>query len=206
LRGKKAPLAKDGVVYAKFYDELAGRPFPRAMSLEQSISCTLNYEGGGFFATSTSVPTFASQSFVLSSFGGYLSYVGLFDQYRFDQIEVWIEPECPMATTTFGLIATTVDLDDANTPSTFAAVADHPGSLIGLGGAGRYHKWKPHMAVAVYSGAFTSFANEVAGWIDSASPNVQHYGLKMAGVATAASIPYAITVRAVITFRSPGIN
>lgn len=61
------------------------------------------------------------------------------------------------------------------------------------------------MAVAVYSGAFTSFANAPSSWIDSGSPNVQHYGLKAAVTATAAVQTYNLQVRARVSFRQPGL-
>jgi len=61
------------------------------------------------------------------------------------------------------------------------------------------------MAVAAYSGAFTSYSNLVGGWIDSASPAVQHYGIKLATPIATGSIAYTMTARAVVSFRSPGI-
>lgn len=61
------------------------------------------------------------------------------------------------------------------------------------------------MAVAVYSGAFTSFSNAPAGWIDAASPGVQMYGIKTAMTTSTAIIGYTINIKAIVSFRSPGI-
>jgi len=62
------------------------------------------------------------------------------------------------------------------------------------------------MAVAAFSGAFTSYSNVPAGWIDSASPGVQHYGLKLYFESTPFGvISYEYSVRAKVSFRGPGI-
>jgi hypothetical protein len=191
----------------RYYNEAASRPVPRnGISLEQQI--TVEFCGvTNVFVTTNAAGLLAGASavFAVSTFGGSTAALGLFDQYRFDQVECWIDPLAPPGTTLFGNVVTCVDLDDGAAVSTMAQVQDHPGALLATGGAGHYHKWKPHMAVAVYSGAFTSFANEVAGWIDSASPNVQHYGIKIATQNFTTAVAYSLTTRAVISFRAPGI-
>jgi len=204
IQKRKVPggLISDGQICSKTFNELAARPVPRnGLSLEQGITLEMTYEGS-LFTSSVTVPVGAAAAVVLSSFTGATALTSVFDQYRFDQIEVWLEPVAAQGTTVFGNLITAVDLDDVTVPAS-AAIADRQGAIQGYGGAGRYHKWKPHMAVAVYSGAFTSFANETAGWIDSASPNVQHYGFKTYALTTPVAITYNITVRAVLSFRAP---
>jgi len=189
------------------FNPIAGRPYPtNHISLEQSIRCedTAVFTN---FTTSVAVGTYAGYYFALASFGAVTAYTAFFDQYRIEQCELWFEPQDVAASgQLFANLATCVDLDDANTPATYATVADHQGAMVGGGGAGRYHKWVPHMAVATYSGTFTSYANEPAGWIDCSSPNVQHFGLKVASFPTpAAAQVYTVNVRAVFSFRAPGI-
>jgi hypothetical protein len=159
-----------------------------------------------FLTTSTTIPTFASFAFQVNGLANSAEYLGLFDQYRIDWVEVWIEPDVAQGSTVFGPFATAVDLDDVNVPSTYVQVASKQGSLNGNGGSGRYHSFQPHMAVAVYSGTFTSFANSPPEWIDSGSPAVQHYGIKTAALATpSGTIAYLATVRARVSFRAPGV-
>jgi hypothetical protein len=206
-KGKKraTSLAKDGQIVSKFFNPIAGRPQPALTSLEQGITVTLSLTGFGFTSSAT-VPAYGGNTFSLSQCPSAAQYTSLFDQYKFEQIEVWLEPlnESTAAVTTG--MASAIDLDDANTPSAYGDVSDRQGSLQGNTLSGRYHKWKPHMAVAVYSGAFTSFANEVAGWIDVASPAVQHYGLKIAtNGADGVSRGFLFNVRAVVSFRGPAI-
>jgi len=150
---------------------------------------------------------FASQAFALSNFPGSSSLLSVFDQYRFEQIEVWVENTSPNSVAQFPNVVTAVDLDDANLPTSLSQIEDHMGALFTLGPAGHYHRFKPHLAVAAYSGAFTSYANMPSQWIDSASSNVAHFGLK-AGSSTNATTAYqySLTARAVVSFRAPTIN
>lgn len=203
----KSRLVKDGQVVAKIYDVLGVRPYPTITSLEQGITVTL-VGNAALFTTSATVPVYGGTFYTLNQFGDYTQYSTLFDQYLIHQIEVWIEPYNPTMTSSLGstTMYTAIDLDDANTPAGAADVSERQGSLAGSTVIGRYHKWKPHVAIAEYSGAFTSFGNEPSGWIDVASPAVQHYGLKWATVGadgTARSISQEY--RATISFRGPAI-
>jgi len=120
---------------------------------------------------------------------------------------VWVEcPEVMSATVNSVPFYTAVDLDDANNPTAVSQVAGKQGAVVSMTGTGHYHAWKPHMAVAVYSGAFTSFSNAPAGWIDSGSTGVQHYGLKAAVNGADGQVHgYYALVRAKISFRAAGI-
>jgi len=72
-----------------------------------------------------------------------------------------------------------IDYDDANALTTVAGALAYTNVIVTPMTNGHYRKWRPHIAVGAYSGAFTSFKNEVSNWIDVASPGVQHYGLKV---------------------------
>lgn len=209
-RGLKASSRRfsplpDGKVVAKMFNPVATRPYPALVSLEQGLTVTLN-QTVGLVISSTTLPVYASSAFNLSQFGSASQYTSLFDQYRFEEIEVWIEPLNDSTAVSSTAFVSAIDLDDATTPASFQEVADRQGSLSGTTLSGHYHRWKPHMAVALYSGVFTSFGNEVADWIDVGSPSVQHYGLKVAtfgpdGIARTLQMTY----RARISFRGPAI-
>jgi len=190
---------------AKFYNVAAGRPYPRLTSMQQAITVTVSTTIVSF-VTSSSTPVYASKSFSLVDFGGTSSYLTVFDQYRFDMLEVWLEPMTGTSVNGYPAVASCVDNDDANVPTTYNSIADHQEALVGEGQAGRYHKWKPHMAVAVFSGAFTSYGNQAAGWIDSSSTAVQHYGFKVGVLGASTTTAYTLTARATLSFRAAGIN
>jgi hypothetical protein len=190
----------------RIYNPQASRPFPSLTSPEQSIVVTMELNIVGF-TTSTIAAVYYGVQFSLNSFVNYTEYTALFDQYRFDEIEAWIEPSTVMSSSVGGTsYYTAVDLDDGNTPTTSGDVSAKQGALCSDTGTGHYHRWQPHMAVAAYSGAFTSYSNVPAGFIDCASPGVQHYGLKAATSAADGLVrAMDLIVRAKITFRGPGI-
>jgi hypothetical protein len=189
----------------RFYNMVAGRPYPsNRISIEQSIRVQM-IDYGLFFSTSNTANIYQAFQFSLAAFSGYGAYVALFDQYMIEQLELWLEPTTQNAAD-YSDVATCIDLDDATVPTSFGQVADHQGAMVGLGASGRYVKWRPHVAVATYSGAFTSYGNVPSMWIDSGSPSVQHYGWKCAMLSPGVVINYQVTVRAVVCFRAPGIS
>jgi len=203
---RRKASVKDGAIVAKFFNPVAGRPYPPIGTLTDTIVVQMRGYVSNFLVTSVAVPTFASQLFTLSIMGNYAAFTSLFDQYHIMTIECWLEPATPSQTNVaYAELASAVDLDDANTPTTISSVADHPGALLAQGSSGRYHKWVPHIATASYSGAFTSFQNERSTWIDSASPSVQHYGFKVAAAQTSVATAYNLCYRAKVSFRAPGI-
>jgi hypothetical protein len=198
---------KTQLITSKSFNIVASRPNAQIRNPTLVYPAMLSYTISSVYTTSTVAPTLAALSFALSAFAEYTDYTGLFDQYRFDDIEVWLEPQPSQSTAiaNTGQYVTAVDLDDVAAPGSYNAAISRQNALVTGGEAGHYHRWLPHMAVAVYSGAFTSFANEEAGWIDCGSPNVQHYGIKLAFLTTSVAVAYNLSVRAKISFRSAGI-
>jgi len=205
-RGRKeTPLAREGQDLSAMFNVVASRPYPSFTRLEQSIRVIDTYTTPAFISSSLTVPVGASVAITLSSFPNITEYTNCFDQYRFDQIEVWLEPIGTQEGTSTQLV-TCVDLDDANVPSSPASIEDKQGALSAQGIQGRYHRFRPHVAVAEFAGTFTGYGNVPATFIDSASPAVQHYGFKAATAAGGSlAYTYQLTVRAVITFRGPGL-
>lgn len=208
-RSARARLAREGQIVSQLFDYRGTRPQPtNGVSLEQSIQVELSYASIGAVSSSgtSGIPVYGARSFAVSDFTGAASLLSVFDQYRIDQIECWIEGQNPYANVNVPELFSAVDLDDAGAPTALGQIQDHQGAIVSGGAAGHYHKFRPHVAVAVYSGAFTSFSNSPSTWIDSASPNVQHYGLKFATVSGGNALLFNVVVRAVISFRAPAIN
>lgn len=196
-RAKRKPFV------AKCYAILSSeRPRPSLSGpLEQQISVPLRYENFSFLTSGVGTVT-VGVPFTLSIFNSYTSYTGLFDEYKIEYIECWIECENPTPSSYQGDMASAVDVDDASNPTSYDAVADRPGAISCSWATGRYHKWKPNVAVALYSGAFSSFGNEPASWIDCGSPSVQHYGLKVAlAPFSGGATKFKLFTRALLSFR-----
>jgi len=135
------------------------------------------------------------------------SYLSLFDQYKIDLIEVWAFPTELGSVTDASLRsyvwASVVDYDDSNNLTSYAAATGYENCLQTTDAVGHYRCFRPHIAVAAYSGAFNSYKNEPAGWIDSGSPGVVHYGLKFAFNTTAANaITFNYFARFTVSFRN----
>jgi len=106
-----------------------------------------------------------------------------FDQWRILQVSVSFEPIFNVwaSTTTgqVGLLVTALDYDDA-TSTASSALRQKESCVINVATQPVRRTVNPHSAVAAYSGSFASYANIAGQWLDSASPNVQHYGVKYA--------------------------
>lgn len=203
-RGKKSSKKAGGAAgfVNKTFNPQATRPQPTLSSPLHAFTTVLESTGNAF-TTSTSVPTMFSASISLSGLANQSKYVALFDEYRIEQAEIWLEPSIVMSPSVgsaqFGSV---IDLDDANTPSQFGDVTGKQGAIVSETGTGHYHKWRPFVANALYSGAFTSFGSEPAPWIDCASPSVQHFGVKaMVPAADGIARLYYYTIRVVVSFR-----
>jgi len=203
---KKKKNAKN-TLFSKAYNAVATRPLRRMRNPVQTITANMRGELIGVLTSSTVATTYAGKSWAIVDFSGSSEFLGLFDQYRFDYIEAWLEPQQSQSTalSNQGILVSAIDLDDSAVPTSIVQVEDKQSSLTTGGLDGHYHAWSPHMAVATYSGAFTSFSNTPADWIDSGSPNVQHYGLKFSITSTSVAITYNLHYRARLSFRQPGI-
>jgi len=166
---------------------------------------TLTFMSNAWLTSSVTVQVRVAQSFQLSSFNSYTNMTTVFDSYKIEMIEAILTPQAA-TTVAYPLLTTVTDFDDASTPGSFANVQDRPNSLTTSGGAGHYHRFRPYVAVALYSGAFSSFGSEPSQWIDCASPNVQHYGLKAALDVAPSVYTYDLAVRAVVSFRGGQIS
>jgi len=139
-----------------------------------------NLNAAGPFNSSTSVPTATGIYFTYAQISNSGSFTSLFDQYRIAMIEVVLKPRANQATSAqnFGQWWTAVDVDDSATPS-LVSLQQRNVTLVTEGYEPVVHRWVPHVATAAYSGAFTSFENTTAPWLDTSSNTVQHYGLKI---------------------------
>jgi hypothetical protein len=176
----------------------------------QTIRVQCTQQDPDLLNTSTTVPTYLGQLFTLAAnVPNYAAYTAIFDEYKIDEVEVWITPNpvsSVAASTVRGLWSSAVDYDDANTPASISTVSDKQSNLTTTVDEAHYHKWTPKFAVGTYSGTFVSFGSST-GWLDCASPNVQHYGLKVAFSQTAGGIQFvSMTSRLTISFRGPGIS
>jgi len=152
--------------------------------------------------------------FSLSDIANYADITAVYDQYKLDFVEFRMDPQytqCDLNNYSSTLIKpprvfTVIDYDDANTPGSKAALLQYSTCEVTAPCRSVKREFVPRMAIAAYSGSFTSYANQKAGWIDAASPNVQHYGIKTAieggGVSATKLQQYDVTCRYFMSFRA----
>jgi len=153
--------------------------------------------------SSVTVPVGAGLAFIVNSLDNFSAMAQVYDQYYIHLIESLIQPAASETLTSaqVGDYVTAVDIDDATAPSTYVQLAAYSSAQSSRGTMSHFHRWQPEFAISAYSGAFTSFAS-TKGWIDCASPNVQHYGLKAFTDQSQTSQNYIVYIKYHVLFRS----
>jgi hypothetical protein len=157
--------------------------------------------------TSATVATTGGFSFQLANFANAANYLAVYDQYRILQANIKFVPIQTTMTAgspgVGGMLYTVIDYDDANSPTNLTTLLSYDTLAITPPGIIEERTLYPRLATAAYAGAFTSFANMSSKtWIDSASPNVQYYGIKyyVPPTPTVQTFTYVITV--MVQFRA----
>lgn len=198
-RRQGGALAKDATVYSYIVNP------PRApVAGDQIFKLSQTVLTQAWHTTNSSLATFNNVTFAVSAIDQINDLAGVFDQYRIDSVEVHITNQNSnfnMANS--GRYVTVIDHDDNTNFTLFNTALDYPSALVSGGQSCQYRHFVPRIATAAYSGAFTSFANQKPQWIDMASSNVVHYGLKAAFTGTSTSlIIFDLTVVLHCSFRS----
>jgi len=173
------------------------------MSPIQTFTIKQNYYSSTL-TTSAATGVFGATNVTLNQLTLATSFQAVFDAYRFLQVTIRFVPLVPASpgSSNYSLL-TVLDYDDSNVPTTTASLRAY--DTLYESSFGQYHErtFVPRIALAAYSGTFTSYAQGVNTWCDIASGTVQWYGLKY-GVdqCTLAIAAYEIQVDAVIQFKS----
>jgi len=154
------------------------------------------------YVASSTAAVYGAYSYTVGALDNATNFANVFDQYRIDRLQVTFRPmnvATPLVNTATGgfiapIIYTAIDYDDATAPTTVAQIRDFQNCSSHL-----YETftldWKPHAAYTVggsISGQVTS------PWIDWATPNVTHYGVKLAIPAGTAGFEQQWTVSIVM--------
>lgn len=158
-----------------------------------------------YITSSSTLPVFASKVFTLNDVPLNTAVQQVYDQYMIEQVEVWLVPKTSATegAANSGLLISVIDYDDGNALPNVATAEAYANSIVTSGLTGHYRRFSPHVAMAAYSGAFTSFANKSHQWLDVASPGVEHYGVKFAlTAANSATFKFDLIMRYHLVFRS----
>lgn len=154
-----------------------------------------------------SANSFYSFTFRLSDLPQAATYQALYDQYRVTKLKYEFYPAITQglaSSALVGTLMTVIDYDDASIMTNPSQLLEYANCKVTSVYKPQTRTFKPHIAGAVYSGAFTSFSNLKDTWLDVASPAVEHYGLKACITATGTGNvqQYACIVTAHIEFKS----
>jgi hypothetical protein len=133
-------------------------------------------------ATSSQNPTY---TFTLGDLDSPSEFTGLFDQYRIECVAFRLIPMqnaiglTTNSTTTCVTPYVIVDYDDNTALTSSAQARSFESCVIVPPGVECVRQFQPRVALAGYTGTFTGYANVAPPWIDAASTNVQHYGIKL---------------------------
>lgn len=185
-----------------------GKPFSLpVLRLENSVFTVAEEFKLSAIISSSSADTFTATAFTVSSLYAISALTTLFDQYRIKSVEWMCVPRqagYSGASTTYvpGLFVSVLDFDDSTALTAVAAALNYQNAMVTNGQDGHYRKFVPHAAIAAYSGAFTSYVNVTAPWIDAASTGVDHYGVKTAWQQTDAVYTMDVVVRLTTEWRN----
>jgi len=180
--------------------------FPNAERFDTEVyNCFDSSESSAFLTSNAALGTFANVVVTASSLSNFSDMSAAFDQYRIKSVQAIFYARTnavTVNTSNLGLVHSVIDYDDGNALTSAVQALAYSNCFV-VGGNENFNRvFEPHVAMAAYSGAFTSFANLKDQWIDCASPGVQHYGLKTAWTATDAVYKYDLVVRVWIQYRN----
>lgn len=187
---------------------IESQPFPNIsrvpISDNQVFKVVQTADLGVVLSTSNLGTTAAGINFQLTNVPNKSDWEAAFDQYRITEIEVWLYLSSSNNGGHQGTLYSAVDYDSASTTLLPSQLAEYSNVIIApVSTIGHYHKFRPGVAVAAYSGAFTSYAHELSPWIDCTSDTVQHYGVVLAcSVTTDNALPVQAQVRYHLEFKN----
>lgn len=158
----------------------------------------------GIQQTSSLVDVGYTYQFSLDTLDGYTELVSVFDQYRIKEIEIWTVPWVINHTgnTQPGMFASVIDYDDATTLNLNEAL-EYGTCMVSSAVDGHYRRFAPAVVgyVEPNSGLTSGREVKISPWLDAASFNVTHRGVKFVVGPTASQRDFDVIVRYHLEFR-----
>jgi hypothetical protein len=178
-------------------------PFPPPGSFNYKVHDRVDsIQNLAYFTTSTTSNVFVGTFFALSSMGDASALATVFDQYRIMSVECTFTPTSQIIAGLTGKVLSAIDYDDV--ASTSPSIMAEKSTCLQTNLQDTWvRSFTPRIALATYSGAFTSYSIAPPHtWINTASTTVQHYGLKVTTNPTVTAITYDLYIRVHFQFRN----
>jgi hypothetical protein len=160
---------------------------------------------GPILTSSAGAATFYGTAFNLNQLPQVASIQNIFDQYRIDQLEVWITPNTnsSLGTSTMQYY-TAIDYDTSATPTTLSQLSQYSNVMETSSNDGHYRRWRPHIGVAVGipNTSVQGMANKKSDWIDCQTAGVNHNALVLGMQSNTTTTVLYLRVRFTISLRN----
>lgn len=130
---------------------------------------------------SSAAPVAGAYYFIATNLQNWSSFSALYDQYRVVAIDFVIRPRfdsISLSTTSNSPMRLVIDYDDSTVLSSAADAEQYSNCMTVEAYQSARRVYCPAIAIAAYSGAFTSYASRQRQWLDVASDTIRHYGMK----------------------------
>lgn len=159
----------------------------------------------GTLTTSTTLATAVAYVFRLSDSTDSAGLVGVFDKFRIAQVQISFIPNAIGSNSTSQPpLSTSIDNDDANSPSSLSTLLESPTFSSTEVGKVHTRTLVPRAVNPVYNGAFSAYAQmPLEGWVDTTYSNTDWYGLKLYMGTTSVVQSYTVIARYLLQFADP---
>lgn len=172
------------------YDDISDSTGMRRQRIGSSLSSARTFKTKRSFDNAAQVsnasgPTFVAYDFSLANIYQSSEFTALFDAYRIRKIVVHFYPTVTQSTTSsanIGFLATAIDYDDANAPSSMSQVLQYENACVVPFYKEHHRKIYPRINQGALAGGTLNACVSGSGgqWLDIAYNNVSHFGLKIA--------------------------
>lgn len=158
---------------------------------------------GPILTSSAGAAVFYGTAFTLAQLLQVSSIQAIFDQYRIDELEVWITPSFG-GTNVNSLLYSAIDYDSSVTPGSISQISQYQNVIETSCANGHYRRWRPHVGVGVGipNTSIQGMSNVPAPWIDSLTSGVNHNGLVIAMTASSTTTALNLRVRFTVSVRN----
>lgn len=191
---------------------------PRLPIVRADYSCMLRKSTVPIISNQSSGAVLGGIKFALSDCLNFTNFTSLFDQYRINAVVVKFIPHMsemmnkpyddtttPNATQTIPNLCVAIDRDDAAAPTSYDEVKQRAKSRIVKATRPLTFKFRPSRLIATYdSGLANAYTIDTSKrWINSNSPNLNHFGLKYAleDCTPASAFIYEVEVMYYVSFK-----
>jgi len=170
----------------------------------QSYRFCQTMDFGSVLTSSAGGATFYGTAFVLAGLPQATSIQAIFDQYRIDEVEIWITPTLSAGTTEANRMYSVIDYDTSTTPTSLVQLLQYQNCIETNETCGHYRRWKPRvgMGVGVANTTVQGMGNIASPWIDCLTPTVNHNGLLIGMAASATTCVLNLRVRLTVSVRN----